>query len=85
MPHAARQSLSAVDEGARSVGRVGMPQDSGNCFYNTALTCISVLDHREPVDSARVKSECGAMAMASVHYAFDQFRNFGHQPPNWLA
>ena len=23
--------------------------------------------------------------MASVHYAYDQFRNFGHQPPNFLA
>jgi 5,10-methylenetetrahydromethanopterin reductase len=23
--------------------------------------------------------------MASVHYAFDQFRNIRHQPPNWLA
>ena len=83
--HGARQSLNAVYEGARSVGRAGMPQDCGSGFYNTALTCISVLDHQEPVDSARVKSECGAMAMASVHYAFDQFRNFGHQPPNWLA
>lgn len=83
--HAARQSLSAVHEAARSSGRAGTPQDCDRGFYNTALTCISVLDPQEPVDSARVKSECGAMAMASVHYAFDQFRNFGHQPPNWLA
>jgi hypothetical protein len=40
-----------------------------------------VLDEGEAVDSPRVKSECGAMAMASVHYAYDQWRNFGHQPP----
>ena len=25
------------------------------------------------------------MAMASVHYAYDQFRNFGHQPPNLFS
>ena len=25
------------------------------------------------------------MAMAAVHYAYDQYRNFGHQPPNALA
>ena len=25
------------------------------------------------------------MAMAAVHYTYDQYRNFGHQPPNELA
>ena len=25
------------------------------------------------------------MAMASLHYAYDQWRNFGHQPPNAVA
>lgn len=25
------------------------------------------------------------MAMAAVHYSYDQWRNFGHQPPNHLA
>ena len=82
---AVRQSLAAVHEGARASNRTVAPEDSETSFYNTALTCITVLDPQEPVDSPRVKSECGAMAMASVHYAFDQFRNFGHQPPNWLA
>jgi len=43
------------------------------------------LDQNEAIDSPRVKSECGAMAMAAVHYAYDQYRNFGHQPPNALA
>ena len=44
-----------------------------------------VLDEGEAVDSDRVKAECGAMAMAAVHYSYDQYRNFGHQPPNQLA
>jgi len=37
------------------------------------------------VDSDRVKSECGAMAMAGVHYAYEQVRNFGRQPTGALA
>ncbi len=54
-------------------------------FYLTALTTMVVLEEGEAKDSERVKSQCGAMAMAAVHYSYDQFRNFGHQPPNALA
>ncbi len=69
-------------EGARSVGREISPHGD---YYTTALTTMVVLDEGEAVDSPRVKAECGAMAMAAVHYAYDQYRNFGHQPPNALA
>lgn len=71
-----------MQEGAREIGREIAP---GQDYYTTALTTMVVLDDGEAVDSARVKSECGAMAMAAVHYSYDQFRNFGHQPPNALA
>lgn len=54
-------------------------------FYTTALTAMVVLDNDEAVDSDRVKHECGAMAMAALHYTYEQFRNFGHQPPNHLS
>jgi len=54
-------------------------------FYMTAMTAMVVLDKGEAADSDRVKHECGAMAMATVHYAYDQYRNFGHQPPNHLS
>ena len=54
-------------------------------FYLTALTTMVVLEEGEAKDSERVKSQCGAMAMAAVHYSYDQYRNFGHQPPNALA
>jgi 5,10-methylenetetrahydromethanopterin reductase len=53
-------------------------------FYTTGLTTIVILDAGEAADSERVRSECGAMAMATVHYAYDQWRNFGHQPPGYL-
>jgi len=70
-----------IEEGARAAGR----QLDRQAFYLTGLTTMVVLDEGEAVDSDRVKSECGAMAMAAVHYTYDQWRNFGHQPPNHLA
>ena len=54
-------------------------------FPTTALTTISVLDPGEAPDSPRVRAECGAMAMATVHYAYDQWRQFGQPPPAVLA
>ncbi|MBD3648324.1 MAG: LLM class flavin-dependent oxidoreductase [Pseudomonadales bacterium] len=72
---------SMIEQGARDNGR-DIDRDT---FYTTALTAIVVLDEGEAVDSPRVRHECGAMAMAALHYTYDQFRNFGHQPPNQLA
>jgi alkanesulfonate monooxygenase SsuD/methylene tetrahydromethanopterin reductase-like flavin-dependent oxidoreductase (luciferase family) len=71
-----------VQAGAREAGRELVPGDN---YYTTALTTMVVLDEGEPVDSPRSRAECGAMAMAAVHYAYDQFRNFGHQPPGHLS
>ena len=61
---------------------VGFSRDN---FYTTALTAMIVREEGEAVDSNRIKHECGAMAMASLHYSYDQWRNFGHQPPNSIA
>ena len=54
-------------------------------FLTTALTTIVVLDPDEQVDSERVKSECGAMAMAAIHFGYEQVRNFGREPRGALA
>lgn len=54
-------------------------------YYTTALTAMIVRNDDEPVDSARIKHQCGAMVMASVHFAYDQWRNFGRQPPNAMS
>ena len=67
-----------IESGAEAAG-VALDRDA---YYTTGLTTMVVLEDGEAVDSARVKSQCGAMAMAAVHYSYDQFRNFGHQPPN---
>ena len=70
-----------VEAGAAESGRT-VDRDA---YYTTGLTTISILDPGEAIDSDRVKNECGAMAMAAVHYAFDQYRNFGNEPPAALA
>ncbi len=69
-----------IEKGAEDVGRVL----DRSFFPTTALTCVSVLDPGESVDSPRVRNECGAMAMATVHYAYDQWRQFGQNPPEIL-
>lgn len=69
-----------IEAGAEQAGR-DIDRDA---YYTTALTTMVVLDPGEPVDSPRVKAECGAMAMAAVHFAYDQFRNFGRRPSGYL-
>lgn len=70
-----------IEKGAAEAGKT-LDRDS---YYITALTTMVVLDPGEAIDSDRVKHECGAFAMAAFHYAYDQYRNFGHQPPNYLS
>lgn len=70
-----------IEQGATDAGR----ELDRSTFYTTALTAIAILEPGEAVDSVRVKSEVGAMVMASIHYQYDQFRNFGHQPGGAMA
>ncbi len=69
-----------IEAGAERAGRT-IDRDS---YYATALTTMVVLNPGEAVDSPRVKAECGAMAMAAVHFNYDQYRNFGRQPPGFM-
>ena len=69
-----------IEDGAKADGR----EIDRQSYYTTALTTMVVLDDGEPVDSLRVKAECGAMAMAAIHFSYDQFRNFGRQPPGFM-
>ena len=66
----------SIEEGAGSVGRVIDRAE----YYVSCLTTIVVLDEDERADSERAKYEAGAFAMAAVHYAYDQWRNFGRPP-----
>ncbi len=68
-----------IQDGAKAANR----EIDRDAYYMTALTAIVILEPGEKLNSARVKHECGAMAMSAMHYAYDQFRNFGKEPPNW--
>lgn len=72
---------TAIEEGARQAGR----SIDRETYFTCALTTISVLDPGETVALPRIRSECGAFAMASVHFAYDQWRQFGHAPPAFLG
>src|SRR5436190_4896722 len=54
-------------------------------FHTAALSTMVVLEPGEAVDSERVKAECGAFAMAVVHYAYEQWSQYGVPPPAFLA
>ena len=71
-----RMIETGAEESGRSIDRAS--------YYTTALTTMVVLDAGEAVDSDRVKAECGAMAMAAIHFSYDQYRNFGRQPPGFM-
>ena len=71
----------AIEAGAEAAGRT---LDRA-AFRTTALTTISVLDPGEATDSPRIRAECGAFAMATLHYAYDQWRQFGKEPPAFVA
>ena len=54
-------------------------------FPISTLTTIVVTDEGEPLDSERVRRQAGAFAIAGVHYAYDQFTQYGRRPPAHMA
>ena len=70
-----------IERGASDSGREFDRDDYLTC----SLTTIVVLDEGETIDSHRVKAEAGAMAMASIHYSYDQYRQYGRPPGSRLT
>lgn len=79
-PEVLQLMLGLVEAGATETGR----KLDRSSFPATALTTVSVLDPSETADSDRIRAECGAFAMATVHYMYDQWRQFGNPPPPML-
>ena len=67
-----------IEAGAAEAGRTIDRSDYLMC----SLTTIVVLDDGETLASQRerVYHEAGAFAMASVHYSYDQYRQYGRAP-----
>ena len=77
-PGAVRSIRDRYLDAARAVGRdVGTP-------FITSLNTMVVLDEGESVDSDRVRRECGAFAIAALHYTYEQWRQYGRRPPAYL-
>lgn len=73
--------LGMVDAGAEAAGRTR----ERSSFRTIALTAVSVLGPGETLDSPRIRAECGAMAMAGLHYAYDSWRQLHQRPPHAVA
>lgn len=50
-------------------------------FPIATLTTMVVTDPGEPLDSERVRRQAGAFAISGVHYAYDQYAQYGRRPP----
>ncbi|MBW2279206.1 MAG: LLM class flavin-dependent oxidoreductase [Deltaproteobacteria bacterium] len=70
-----------IEAGAADAGR----SLDRSAYYTSALTTIVVLDPGEAPDSPRARHECGAFAMATLHFAYDQWRQLGRTPPAFAA
>ncbi|MEM9653578.1 MAG: LLM class flavin-dependent oxidoreductase [Actinomycetota bacterium] len=72
---------TSVERGATEAGVTIRRGD----FLTCSLTTAVVLEPGEATDSERVKDLCGAFAMASLHYSYDQYRNYGRLPSGPVA
>ncbi len=53
-------------------------------FPIATLTTTCVLEPGEATDSDRVKEQVGAFAIAAMHYAYEQYAQFGRRPGSHL-
>ena len=80
-PDAIGSVWSNVAAGADQVGR----SIDRNDFLFSALTAACVLRAGEDLRSDRVIDTVGSMVIGGFHYAYDYVRNFGGDPPDFLA
>lgn len=70
------RAMSATKAGAEEIGR-----DIGGHMYTSSLTTVVIQEPGEPLDSDRIKEECGAFVMSSVHYIYEKIKEQGGDPP----
>ncbi len=77
--------IAGLRAGVETIGATAGRQLTRSNYEVSTLTTMVVLDEGEPIDSERSRRECGAFAIAGVHYAYDQFRQYGRRPPAHMA
>lgn len=75
-PEFVERVWAGIERGAAAAGRTLQRE----AFPLTTLTTIVVLDEGETIESPRVFEQCGAFAVSGLHYAYEQWRNFGRRP-----
>jgi len=78
-PNFMRRAMLNAQAGAERGGR------SGADYYTCSLSAVALLEPGEDLGSERVKRDCGAFAIASLHYLYDKIRQFGGEPPRHFA
>jgi alkanesulfonate monooxygenase SsuD/methylene tetrahydromethanopterin reductase-like flavin-dependent oxidoreductase (luciferase family) len=73
--------IAGIRSGIEMMGAAAGRELTRANFPIATLTTMVVLERGEPIDSERSRRECGAFAIAGVHYAYDQYRQFGRRPP----
>jgi 5,10-methylenetetrahydromethanopterin reductase len=81
---ALEHTWARLDAAAADAGKVL----DRSTFLTCTLTTMVVLEPGEPIDSDRVRAECGAFAIAALHYVYEQWKEAGrpdHHPdlPLW--
>jgi alkanesulfonate monooxygenase SsuD/methylene tetrahydromethanopterin reductase-like flavin-dependent oxidoreductase (luciferase family) len=79
-PAAMARVWASIEAGAEEAGR-DLDRDS---YLTCSLTTMVVLEPGEDRHSERVRRLCGAFAMASLHYLYDQWRQYGRPPSGRL-
>ena len=72
-PEGLERAWRRVDAAAADTG-VSVDRET---FLTATLTTMVVLDEGEAVDSPRVREQCGAFAIAALHYVVEQWREAG--------
>lgn len=80
-PEAIRQVRLALDTAASETGRT---VDREN-FPVATLTTVCILRPGETLESARVRRQTGAFAIAGLHYLYEQVTQLGRRVPTHVA
>ena len=80
-PEAMRATWNRLHDSARAAGR----ELDESSFLTATLTTIVVLEPGERSDSPRVMEQAGAFGAASLHYVYEQWRQLGRRPPEFLT
>lgn len=73
-------SLNHVRRGAEAAGRA-LSDD----FLCSLLAGLAILGPGESLEDQSVLDQCGAFAVASIHYAYEMVHQFGADPPRTLG